>query len=160
MAYISYFTSRYYPIFVELGYPQLDVREITDGSWCILEMMRSPVIPSLTKWRDVLGPIKHVEISKGFIQKYVTAIDTMKDGLWDRERKKTRDMLLEKESIDRRREDLSNRAFLAMRQNPALMERIAKYGLAAMDLNDIAKHAGVQNVRSKRKHRATQRIIY
>lgn len=145
--YISYMCSKYYKWFVELGYERLDVNEYTDGSWDIIEYMRTPVIPCVTPWRRILGNMQHVEISKGFIRKYLEEIDLTKKAIWDREERKSQAIEDERSAQDRHAQDSANRAYLAMRNNPNLMERIAKNGFQEMSLTKIAGNISPSKLR-------------
>lgn len=138
--YVSSFCSRYYPWFVDLGYPRLDVIEFADGEWGIIQMESMPIVPSLTKWRMVLQGIRHVEVSYGFIKKYIEQIDIQRKAFWDREEAKSRAAHEEAEKAENAAIERAEKAYGAIRQNPALMERIARNGMQEMDLRRIARH--------------------
>ncbi len=132
--------SKYHHWFVELGYPQLDINEYSDGEWAIIEYLNSPVIPCQCKWNVILGGLRHIIPSFSFCEKYVQMLDTKKRYYWEMEELKSRQAEMSAEDMDKHREELSNKAFFAVRQNPFLMERIAQNGLQEMDLKNIAKH--------------------
>lgn len=138
--YISYFQSPWHIWFQELGYPQLDVNKFEDGEWSIIEYYKVPLVPSMTPWCTVLSGMRNIEISVGFIEKYVLDLDSTKKAVWDREEKKTQRILKEAEAREQHAERMSDAATLAITRNPALMERIAKNGLQEMDLTKIVQH--------------------
>lgn len=137
---LIYMSPEHHWMFEELGYPRLDIKQWPDGEWAILEWHSVPVIPSLTKWQYVLMGIRNTEITFSFVRKYVKQISTFERAFWDREEKKTADMLDEHRRLDEHREDSASRAFDAIRRNPALMERIARHGLQEMNLHKIRRH--------------------
>ncbi len=138
--YISYFQSPWHVWFRELGYPQLDINQYPDGEWSIIEYYNTPIIPSLTRWATVLHGMRNIEISVGFIEKYVLDLDSTKKAVWDREEKKTQRVIQEDRERHEHAERMSEAAKEAIVRNPALMERIAKNGIQEMDLTKIVKH--------------------
>jgi hypothetical protein len=85
----SYMVSDYHRLFVEMGYPELDILKYPDGEWHIIQYYSRPIIPCLTKWQVVLGPMRNVDISRGFLEKYIRQCDITKRAFWDREERKT-----------------------------------------------------------------------
>lgn len=138
--YPSAMCSRYYGWMCELGYPTLDVRQFEDGEWAILQYHTIPLIPSMTKWHWVLQGIKNTEITPAFIEKFVDMIDITKRSFWAREDEKTKAVELEHAATDRHAEDMVNRAHDVCMRSPALLDRIAKFGIEELDLLKIAKH--------------------
>ncbi len=151
MSNISYICSKYHKWFRELGYPQLDINQYSDGSWDIIEYYNSPVIPCLTKYRTILGNMKNIEISFGFCKKYIEEIDLQKKAIWEREERKTSRMEQEKKSLDDHRQEYADKAFEAVRKNPDLMDRIAKNGLEEMNLGNIAQHIPYSELKAMNK---------
>lgn len=137
---LSYMCSQYHQWFIDMGYPELDVMEKNDGCWYIIQYYNRPVIPALTRWQVVLGPMRNVEISRGFIQKYVNDLDMHKRGFWEREERKTQEVEQEQTRENERRIEYANKAHEAITRNPDLMERIAENGLSEMDVPSIARH--------------------
>ena len=146
MTYISSFVSRYHHWFRELGYPQLDIVEYEDGSWDIIEMLNAPVIPSLTRYNVVLGNMKHIIPSRGFVEKYCKKIDNTQKAFWDEEERKS--AAAEDEAIKKevRAEEIAEKCAQAVTRNPGLMERIAKNGMQEMNLGAIAKNISRQQM--------------
>lgn len=138
--YVSYFCSPFHVWFHHMGYPKLDVLQYEDGEWAIIQMYSAPVIPAETKWRRVLEGMQHVEISYGFIKKYVEQIDIERKAFWDREEAKSRAAEEDEVKTDLHREEMVDKAYMAIRQNPALMDRIARNGLYEMDPTQIWKN--------------------
>lgn len=147
----SYICSKYYPWFVELGYDRLDIAEYADGSWDIIEYETVPIVPCTTRFKTILGNMKRVEKSFGFVKKYVESIDLQKKAIWDREEKKTQEMLDEKDRVDRAAQDRVDAAFNVMRKNPDLVDRIARNGLQEMNLDKIARHVPKAELNAQRK---------
>lgn len=138
--YVSYFQSPWHRWFVELGYPRLDIVKYADGEWKIIEFHTTPVLPALTKFHDVLVGMRNVEISFAFVKRWVSAIDICRKEIWDREEEKTKEVERESVATERHREDSAERATQAVMKNPDLVERIARRGLAEMDLAFIRRH--------------------
>lgn len=138
--YISYFQSPWHRWFVELGYPRLDIVKYKDGEWKIIEYQTSPVVPCLTKFRDVLVGMRNVEITFSFVKRWVRAIDICHQEIWDREEAKTKEIDREEAATDRHREDSAERATQAVLKNPDLMERIMQRGMQEMDISFIRRH--------------------
>lgn len=138
--YVSYFCSPYHHWFVEMGYPLLDVNEYADGEWEIIQYFRTPVVPALTSWNRVLMKMRHVEKSPWVIQRYTENLDMEKRAFWEGEKRKEAELAAEQERRDRHAEDVAQRQFLAVRQNPALMDRIARNGLKEIGLRQMARH--------------------
>lgn len=136
----SPFVSKHYPIFCELGYPQLDVVEFKDGEWAIIEMINSPVVPSLTKWHYVLKGLRNIEVNPSFLRKYVHKIDLTMKEFWANEDAKEANLDYEHAAKEKHAEEYATRAAKAISKNEALLERIAKNGLAEMNLGKIANN--------------------
>lgn len=132
--------SKYHKWFVELGYPQLDIQVYPDGEWSIIEYQNAPIIPSLTKWKVILRGMRNIEISRGFVAKYIAQIDPMKKAFWERENARTKRAVEEAEAKERHAVEASERAAAAITSNPDLMGRIAKNGMQEMDLDNLRKH--------------------
>lgn len=138
--YVSYFQSPWHRWFVELGYPMLDIVKYKDGEWKIIEFMRTPVIPALTKFRDVLQGLRNIEISFSFVKKYVETIDLTRKAIWDREEQKSKEVDREYEATERHREYSAEQATQAIVRNPDIMQRIMKGGMREVDLAFIRRH--------------------
>lgn len=131
------FLSEWYPMFVKLGYNQLDIKRWDDGEWAIREFHRSPVVPSLTQWKYVLTGLRNIEISEGFIRRYLWQIDPRTKAFWekdeaDRVAEEARRDYYTNEKVDR-----IMRLGKDLSKNEALMERARKQGPAAFDLENI-----------------------
>lgn len=138
--YISYLQSPYHVWFVEMGYPELDVLQYEDGEWWIVQYYNAPVIPALTRWQTVLGPMRNVEIGYGFCWRWARALDAHRKEYLDKEEAKSRAAEEEWEAVERHAEDSAEKAATAIIRNPDLMERIARNGFEEMELNRIAKY--------------------
>lgn len=125
---------------VDLGYRNIDIQQWHDGEWALIEFYNSPVIPALTRWNFILSDLRNIEISPGFLTKYVRQLDLTRKEAWDALDAKERAQTEEKEALDRHAEDTAERAKNIIMQTPTLVERIAKNGLKEMDLEKIAKH--------------------
>ncbi len=132
--------SPYFVWFVEMGYPNLDIREWDDGEWALVEYYSSPNIPALTRWNYVLTGLRNIIPSPGFVTKYVLQLDLQRKAVWDLAEAKTRAMDEEKERLETHAQDTATRATAAIMQNPGLVERIAKEGVKAIDFAEIRKH--------------------
>lgn len=137
--YPSTWCSDWYVWFCELGYPMLDIRKWPDGEWAIMQYHTKPYVPSLTKWHWVLTDLKNVEITEGFVKKWVESLDLTRKEIWEREDAKTREIDREQTALERHSEEMVEKAHDAIIRNPDLMERIAKNGFQEMDLSRIAR---------------------
>ncbi len=138
--HVSYMQSPYSVWFYALGYPELDILEHKDGSWSIIQFYNSPVIPSMKRWQQVLGPMENVEKSYGFCAKYTSELDMHKRVFRMREEAKTKQVEDEHAALEKHRDQYVDIAHKAITKNPLLMERIAKNGVQEMDLGYIAKN--------------------
>lgn len=124
----------------ELGYPNVDVQQWPDGEWCLIEFYNAPIMPATTRWNYILHGMRNIEISTGFLTKYVQQLDLHKKAAWDALDEKEKAQDEEKAALDRHAEDTAEKAKNIIMQTPSLIERIAKNGLKEMDLDKIAKH--------------------
>ena len=138
-AYPSSMVSKYHCWFRLMGYKELDIYVEEDGTWYIIQYYTEPLIPSQTQWQPVLGPMRNVEISFGFCQKYVKELDITRKAFWAREEAKTAAVDDEHAATERHAQDLAARATKAVMKNDGLVQRIAKNGLKEMDLLSLAK---------------------
>ena len=134
-----------YPVFVELGYPQLDVETFEDGSWAILEYINAPLIPSLTSWKWVYKGFHNIEFSSALAAKLIRQIDPQYPEYWAQELLKSTKLLTEKNERARFEEDWTERMVPQMMANPALMERVARYGMRELDPARIALAIAKEN---------------
>ena len=111
-----------------------------DGEWAIIQAMTKPVIPCLTKWEFVLHGMRNIEISKGFVQKYLHELDMTKRAFWEREERKSRQVEEEHEARERYAEDIAEKATKTVMKNPDLCERLVKHGLSELDLGSISRN--------------------
>ena len=137
--YPSSICSQYYVWFVELGYPNCDIEEFSDGSWRIVEYLNAPIIPSMTMVSHVLGPIENLIISRSFIEKYLGMLDIRKKAYHEVLEEKSEKLKSESEYAERAAQDFAARAAKIV-SGGEVMDRIAKYGIKEMDLTSIAKH--------------------
>lgn len=142
--YISSVCTRYKRWFNYLGYENLDLHFENDGTWHIIQYINSPIIPSMTKWQQVLGPMRNVEVSFSFCEKYTKKLDITKRAFWAREEAKTAQVLEEAARTDRREKEFAERATEAVMRNPGLVDRVVKKGLKEIDLRylgmNVPKH--------------------
>jgi hypothetical protein len=132
--------SKYYPMFCALGYPQLDVVKYDDGEWSIIEYVNAPLVPSLTKWQHVLKGLRNIEITEGFIKKFVRQIDPKEKQFWEREQARTEHMEKEKEEQEKHAIESADRTANVLMKNEALKERFVKNGAIELDLSQLAKY--------------------
>ena len=138
--YISYIVSPWQSFLSSYGYDRLDVNQYPDGSWDIIEFMKVPLVPCIAKYRTILGNMKNIEISKGFLLKYIDEIDTNKRKLWAREEAKSKRVHEESIAAGKAGNDRVEQAFRAVKGNEALRQRVAKNGLHEMNLDRIYRH--------------------
>ncbi len=135
----SYMCSEYHHIFVELGVPQLDIKRFEDGEFAIREFYRSPVVPSLTRWKYVLTKLRNVEISEGFIRRYLWQIDPRTKAFWEKDEAER----IERESTRAYYENEKAERIMQLgkelSKNEDLMERARRIGPAAFDLENIGR---------------------
>lgn len=151
MTPISYICSKYHPWFRSMNYPQLDIHKYDDGEWALIEYYRTPVVPCLTPWRAVLSGLRHIEISRGFVEKYIAETDLTRKQAWAKHEADTQRMLEEKDALERAAYDRVDAAHNVIRHNPDLMDRIAKHGLGEMNLDKIARHVPDAELAAQRR---------
>ncbi len=139
-SYPSRMVSPFYCWFVEMGYPELDVRTYDDGEWSIIQYMNRPIIPSLTRWNFVLKGIRNTEITYDFCKKYAEQLDLEKRTVWEEQEKQERRMREQADFEERRANDMADQWLKGIVNNPALMERIAKNGLKEVDPRRMLNH--------------------
>ncbi len=142
--YPSRMVSKFYCWCKDQGYPELDVIQYPDGEWCLIQYMQTPIIPALTKWNYVLKGIRNTEITPEFIKKYADQLNLEKHTVWEEQEKSERLALEESLYEERRSEDRADQWLKGIRNNDALMQRIAKNGLRELDprriLNNIPRY--------------------
>lgn len=138
--YPSKAVSDYYIWFLELGYPQLDIVKFADGEWAIIEYMNTPIVPALTKFKTVLSGLRNMEIQFDFVRKMVLRLDPTRREFHAMHADKSQKVHDEHAALERHRQDSVERAYLAIKKNEALMDRIAREGLSQMNLWNIRKH--------------------
>lgn len=136
----SSFVSEYHPMFIELGYPQLDIIRYWDGEWSIIEMENAPLIPSMTKWRHVFSGFKNIEPTQGFIKKMIDMIDLQKAEAWALHEKATEESLKKSKELDSKRTELASGIATAVSKNENLSERVLQNGLEEINLKNLIKH--------------------
>ncbi len=124
----------------ELGYPNIDIQQWPDGEWAIIEFYNAPIVPGSTRWNFVLHGLRNVEITPGFVTRYVHQLDLQRQEVWAKYEAKDKAQDEEKAALDRHAEDTAERAKNIIMQTPTLVDRIAEKGLKEMDLGKIVKH--------------------
>ena len=137
--YVSYFCSEYYPWFVALGYPLLDLVTFPDGEWAIIQMYSTPVIPSQTQWHYAINGLRNVEPTFGRISHLIKENDPLRKEMWAREINKTKEVEAEHAAAERHALEIQDAAFEAVRKNVDLCNRIVKNGVQEMDLRVLSK---------------------
>lgn len=145
----SYIVSEYHRMFCKLGYPELDLRVYPDGETWVIQYYNRPIIPALTKWQTVLGPLRNVLVTESFIREWVEKLDITKKAFWAREEQKTREVEEEWDSVERQKVDRVERAHKAIMRNPNLVERMARNGIHEMDIPSLARHVPTTEVFKK-----------
>ncbi len=145
-SHISYMQSPYHVWFIRMGYPELDILEYPDGEKWVFQYYNSPVVPSVTKWQAVLGPLRNIDLTYSMLEKYANMLDITKRAFWDRENSVSKRSEEEFEAVERHREEMVERASQAFLRNPDLMDRIAKNGTYEMELGRIARHVPVHEL--------------
>lgn len=146
--YCNCMTSEYYPLFCELGYPELDVQFYEDREWAIIQFENAPIVPSLTKWRVVFSGFRNIEFNASFAKKLVNMIDNRKKEFWDNLEAKELAAKKEKEAAENQRVEAYADVAQKLARNPALMERAEKQGVEAFNLNSILKALSPHQVRN------------
>jgi hypothetical protein len=148
---ISYANSDYYKWFVELGYPQLDIVVFEDGEWAIREFYNCPIIPSMTQWKYILQGMRHIEITKSFVEKWCRKLDLTRREIWDAEEAKTAAVELEHAKVEEHRQEFASEALKLIKKNEDLVERVAKNGIQEINLENIVKHVPASKLRGHKK---------
>ncbi len=135
--YPSSMCSPWYCWFVDLGYDRLDIKKWEDGEFALIEYYRTPIIPSLTQWNYVLTGIRNVELTPGFVEKYVRQLDLHRKEVWAQQERDAVAADERHKTMERHAEDTAEAAFQTIRNTPTLVERIAKNGFQEMNLEKI-----------------------
>ena len=135
----SYMCSEYHHIFVGLGVPQLDIKRFEDGEFAIREFYRSPVVPSLTPWKYVLTKLRNVEISEGFIRKYLWQIDPRTKAFWEKDEAERVERESTRAYYENEKAERIMQLGKELSKNEDLMERARRIGPAAFDLENIGR---------------------
>lgn len=138
--YISYLVSPYHVWFVDMGYPELDIKTFEDGEWALIQYLNSPTVPAMTRWQYVLTGIRKTEISPWWCRKYAENLDLEKKHVWAEIEDKERALEDETKSRERHDQDVANRRHETIMKNRGLVERISRNGLHEMNLRQISKH--------------------
>ena len=138
--YISYLQSKYHIWFQDMGYPQLDIEQYDDGQWSIIEYLRTPIIPQLTPNRVILAGMKNMEISFGFIERYLDECNPQSARFWANVDAHEKQTDIDFETREANVVDRAERAARYVLKNPELMERIVKNGPHELDLRMIRRH--------------------
>lgn len=141
----SSFVGPHYPMFVKLGYNQLDIEVFDDGEWAVREMLSAPVVPSLTTWKYILKGLRNIEINSGTVGKLIHQIDPQYPEFWAREALKTKGILGEKNSRIEFENDWAEKMAPKILRNPGLMERISRFGMRELDPARIALAIAKEN---------------
>ena len=132
--------SRHYKMFCDIGYPHLDINEWPDGEWAILQYWNAPLIPTMTRWNYVLTGLRNVEKSESFVKDYVEIIDTTRRAFWELQDEKSAKTEQEAEAKEQYFEDSAARKLEILKRSPALMERVAKFGMNAIGFESMWRH--------------------
>ena len=146
--YENCMTSKHYPMFCKLGYPQLDVQLYDDCSWSIIEFENAPLVPSLTKWRVIFSGFENVEFNESFVKKMIQMIDLEREETWERLKAEEEERQANDDGIANRRLDAVLEASSALSKNDALMERAAAEGPSAFSLDSLLKTMSPHQIRS------------
>jgi hypothetical protein len=131
--------SRWHPILCELGYPQLDVVEYSDGEWSLIEYLNAPLIPSLTRWHVVMSGLRNVEITRSFLKHLIERIDLTKETTWQRLREEEQARLAHDEALENARVDAAMQTAAALTKNDTFMEKLAQEGAGAFNLDNLLR---------------------
>lgn len=140
-SYLLYGQNKFYEWTTSFGYPNVDVIDdrAADGTWSLIEYLRSPVVPSLTPWnyilRDITEPLEHYTV-KRFCE------------MLDLKKREYRAMMEEEARLSREKfdaaqkleSDLAGKAARLISGNSALMERIARHGMSEIQPEKILAH--------------------
>jgi hypothetical protein len=140
-SYLLYGENKYYRWARRCGYPNVDIIDDRDqdGTWSLVEYLRSPVVPSLTPWNYILRDITE-PLTEYMVRRFCEMLDLKK--------KEYRAMMEMEERLGRENyeralrleDDLATRATKLISHNPDLMERIAKNGAKELDTTRILAH--------------------
>jgi hypothetical protein len=123
-----------------MGYPLLDINRYADGEWSIIQWLKRPTVPAITEWQNVLSGMRNVDITRGFVQKFLNQIDMNRREFWDREEANSRACEDEWEKTEQHAEELATKATEAVMGNDDLLRRIKKNGLGEIDPLKIARN--------------------
>lgn len=146
--------SKYYSWFCDLGYPNADLQQWNDGEWALIEFYNSPIIPSMTRWNFILSGMRNVDITRGFVTRFLHSLDLRKREVWEAAEARDKAQDEEKARLDRHAEETAEKAKNIIMNTPTLVERIAKNGLQEMNLHNIVKHVPRHQLREHNRARS------
>lgn len=138
--YVSYFFGRYHAWFLDLGYPLLDAVVHDDGEWGILQTFTQPIIPAETRWEWIVRPQRRYQLTFGTCKQMTDQIDLEKRHVWDEMERRAREDAEDFAAEDRHMVDTKTRMEDVLRQNPALMQRLARNGSKEISPLSVLKH--------------------
>lgn len=140
-SYLLYGDNKFYRWAKSFGYPNVDVIDdrLRDGTWSLVEYLRSPVVPSLTPWNYILRDITE-PLELNVMRRFCEMLDLKKREYRNRMEAEQAASLQAFESAKKVEDDLATRATKLITGNQALLERIAKNGIAEMDTIKILSH--------------------
>jgi len=144
-SYLRYGDNQLYKWTKSFGYANVDIIDdrLRDGTWSLVEYLRSPVIPSLTPWnyilRDITEPLTETNVGR-----FCEMLDLNKRQYRVQMEREAKESLLNFNRAQDLESDIAGRAAKLISGNPALMERIAKNGMSEMQptkiLSNIPRH--------------------
>ncbi len=136
----STMVSPWHRVFVDMGYPELDVITYPDGEWGIRQYHQTPLVPSMTRWSFVLQGVRNREITEGVLKDYAHQLDLEKRTVWEEQAKHEKRLFEESLARERRSEVWATEMMKGINRDPYLKERILKNGLKELDPRRMLQH--------------------
>ncbi len=147
----SWMVSPWWRVCRDVGYPELDVRQYSDGSWALIQYMQSPIVPSLTRWQPVLMDIRNIEISASFIKKKADELNLERGHIWDDVAKNERRIRSEIDFEEDRADKIADAKLAVLKRAPGLMDRVMRRGMKELDPRKMLQHLDIRDLSSSHR---------
>lgn len=144
-SYLLYGDNKFYRWTKKFGYPNVDIIDdrASDGTWSLIEYLRSPVVPSLTPWNYILRDITE-PLTESLVQRFCEMLDLKKREYRARMEAEEKESKAKVESALRLEDDIATKAAKLISGNDDLLQRIAKNGVAEIQpekiLSNVPRH--------------------
>lgn len=144
-SYLLYGDNKFYRWTKNFGYPNVDIIDdrAADGTWSLVEYLRSPVVPSLTPWNYILRDITE-PLTESLVKRFCEMLDLRKREYRARMEAEEKDSKAKVDSALKLEDEIATKAAKLISGNDGLLQRIAKNGVAEITperiLSNVPRH--------------------